>query len=59
VSAVNHRPHIPRINEQGLPLSITEITVTISLFGFRQKPQTHRNLRGIEQLAGQGDHAIN
>ncbi|MPN37482.1 hypothetical protein SDC9_185001 [bioreactor metagenome] len=48
-AAVNHRPHLASVDEEGLTL-LRFITVN--------EPQRHGNLRGIEQLRRHGDDAL-
>ncbi len=47
--------HFPRIDEERLT------TLRAAIFGrfvFRQKPKADGNLRAVEELAGEGDHAV-
>jgi hypothetical protein len=55
VDAVNHRSHLPGVYEQRFTAPVAEAPVT---FVAGDEPQADGNLRGVEQLAGQGDHAI-
>ena len=45
----DHRPHFPGVDEQRFPLL---------LLVFRQEPQGHGNLRGVEQLGRHGYDAV-
>jgi len=64
VVAVDERPHFPRIDEERLPTVRAPAfrwTFTATLpagFAFRQKPKADGNLRAVEELAGERDHAV-
>jgi hypothetical protein len=55
VNAIGHRAEVSRVHEQGLTAAVAETAVSLVA---RQKPQADRDLRRIEQLAGERDHAI-
>jgi hypothetical protein len=55
VHAVDHRAELSGVDEQGLTAAVAEATV---LFVAREKPQADRDLRRIEELAGECHHAI-
>lgn len=47
-----------RVYEQGVLASIAEATLGIGGFVLRQEPQADRDLRAVEELAWEGDHAV-
>jgi len=55
VDPVDQPPHLPGINKERLPATVPE-PVVLLLAG--DKPEARRDLRGIEELTGQCDHAV-
>lgn len=56
--AIYHGADITRIDKQRLALAVAIAFGRIGCFRFGHKPQPHRDLCDVEQLAGQGDHAV-
>ena len=59
MDAVDQRAKLACVDEQGLSLPVSKPTRAVCTFVLREEPQTHRNLRAVEKLARQRNHAIN
>ena len=61
MNAVDERAHFPRIDEERLLAPVAEASrfrqYRRALL-LRQEPEADGNLRAVEELAGQGDHAV-
>ena len=55
VDAVNQRAHLAGVDEERLPAPVAEAAV---LFVLGKEPEADGNLRRVEKLARQRDHAI-
>jgi len=55
VGRVNHSPEFTSVNEKHLVSSVAEPVVA---FVPAKKPETYRNRRRVEKLAGERDHAV-
>ena len=55
VSPIHHPPDLPRVDEQNLPGPIAERAPSPIAC---EKPQARRDLGRVEELAGQGHHAV-
>ena len=55
VDAVDEGAEFAGVDEEGVFAAVASFAV---VFVFRQEPQADRNLRAVEELAGQGDHAV-
>lgn len=55
VGAVHHAAHLPCINKKHFPAAVAELAV---LAVAREEPQARGDLGAVEELAGQGDHAV-
>src|SRR4030095_16977484 len=55
MGTVNKLPELASINEQNFAAAVAEAMIFL-IAG--EKPQAGRNLRRIEELAGEGDHAV-
>lgn len=62
MNAVDVRAEFAGVDEESFAAMIAGFTPGLTsgarLFVFRQEPQTDRNLRALEQLTGQSDHAV-
>ena len=56
VHPVDELAHLPGVDEEGLPAPVPEPPV---LLVPGDKPEAGRDLRGIEELPGQSNHAVN
>src|SRR5665648_301776 len=60
VRAVDERAHLAGVDEQRLAAAVAAGAAAprpVALVA-RQEPQAHGDLRGVEELPGQGDHAV-
>ncbi len=55
---IDQGPELARINEQGFAAAVAQHALGIGAFVAGQEPQAYRNLRAVEELARQCDHAI-
>jgi hypothetical protein len=55
LGAVDHPPELASVDEQHLAAPVTE-SVVLLVAG--QEPEADRDLRRVEELAGEGDHAV-
>src|SRR5690606_32775311 len=55
VGAVHHAAKLAGVDEEDLAAAVAELAV---LAVARQKPQARRDLRRVEELAGQRHHAV-
>ena len=63
MNTADHAAHIAGVDKQGFALAVAVVAVVVAgndcgLFVFGDKPEAHRNLGGVEELAGQRDHAV-
>ena len=58
LSAADHGADLAGIDEEGLAFAIAVAAFTVGLFVFGQEPEADGDLGGVEELAGQGDHAV-
>ncbi len=56
VNAVDEGAQFAGVDEQSLLAAITAFRVGV--FVFREEPEADGNLRAVEELAGEGDHAV-
>ena len=58
VHAVDQRAHLAGVDEQRLLAPVAKAALHVDAFVLAQKPQANRNLRAVEKLPRQRDHAV-
>lgn len=56
--AADHGADLAGIDEEGLAFAVAVAAFAVGLFVFGQKPEADGDRGGVEELAGQGDHAV-
>ncbi len=54
----DHGAQLAGIDEEGFAFAVSIVAFAVGLLVFGQKPEADRDLGGVEELAGQGDHAV-
>lgn len=55
VHPADHTAHLPGVDEEGFATAIPAFAIVLVA---RKEPEADRDLSGVKQLAGQGDHAV-
>ena len=58
VNAVDEGAEFPRVDDEGLFAAVAEAAFGVGVFVFREEPEADGNLRAVEELAGERDHAV-
>ena len=55
---IDQGSELASIDEQGVAAPIAEAPLSVGRLALGQEPEAHRNLGAVEELAGQGHHAV-
>jgi hypothetical protein len=58
VEAIHEGAEFAGIGQEGLLAAVAEAALGGGVFVFREEPEADGNLRDLEDLAGEGDHAV-
>ena len=58
MDAVDEGAEFAGVDEEGLLAAVAEAAFGVGGFVFREEPEADGDLRAVEELAGEGDHAV-
>ena len=58
VDAIDEGAEFAGIDEEGLLAAVVEAPLRVGVLVFREEPEADGDLRAVEELAGEGDHAV-
>ena len=58
MDAVDEGAHFPGVDEEGFLPAVAEVAFGVGGFAFREEPEADGDLGAVEELTGEGDHAV-